>query len=120
MDTHVCDAAVVCCIDFRFQKFISDWTQKELKDKMYDRISFAGSTKDLDTIMKQLSLSKDLHEIKEVFLIHHEDCGAYGEAGTKKKHAEDLHEAEERIMNEISDVDVKLYYLRLDGTFENI
>lgn len=116
-----CDALVVCCIDFRFQKFIRKWTDEHLKDKLFDLVAVAGATKDLYSDLKQIDISKGLHKIHHVDLIHHEDCGAYGAEGKNKDlHASDLRKAKSRILALYPDLTVHMFYLRLDGTFEAI
>lgn len=117
---HICDAAVIACIDFRFQKFIRDWTDKELIGKKFDYIGFAGSTKNLDTILGQIDISVRLHQIKQVVLIHHEECGAYGAESTPERHAADLIKAREAVLAKYPSLQVDLYYLLLDGTFQKI
>jgi carbonic anhydrase len=117
---HVCDAIVVSCIDFRFQKFVQKWLNKNLKDKTFDYVGFAGSTKDLPTVMKQIDISAKLHLIKEVHLIHHENCGAYGELSTPERHEKDLNKAKKKILSKHPKMKVFLYYLHLDGKFEII
>ncbi|MFA6005687.1 MAG: carbonic anhydrase [Patescibacteria group bacterium] len=117
---HICDAAVVACIDFRFQKFIRDWTDKELAGKKFDYIGFAGSTKNLDTVLGQIDISVRLHQIKQVVLIHHEECGAYGAESTPERHTTDLKKAQETVLGKWPQLTVDLYYLHLDGTFEKV
>lgn len=116
--THTCEAVVVCCIDFRFQKYIREWTDKHLARKKFDLTGLAGATKSLNIIMGQIGISVRLHHIKEAILIHHEECGAYGDESTPKRHAADLRKAKEAIKVKYPQVTVQLYYLRLDGTFE--
>ena len=120
MSAHTCDAMVVCCIDFRFQKYIRKWTDTELKDKTFDLVGYAGASKDLDTVMKQIDIAHRLHQIKQVVLIHHEECGAYGKESTPDRHAADLMNAKEQILEKCPDLKVDLYYLRLNGNFEEI
>jgi carbonic anhydrase len=117
---HTCDAFVVACIDFRFQKYIKDWLGKNLQNKTYDYVGFAGSTKNLDTIVGQLDISVRLHQIKEVVLIHHEECGAYGTESTHDRHATDLNKAKKTILEKYPQLSVSLFYLHLDGEFEKI
>ena len=120
MSTHVCDAFFVACIDFRFQKYIHKWLERNMAGKTYDYVGFAGSTKDLKTIMKQLDISVRLHHIKQVILVHHEDCDAYGKESTPARHSQDLQKAKSKITASYSDLKVDLYYLHLDGEFEKI
>jgi len=118
--THIADACIVACIDFRFQKYIKDWIAKNLNGKTYDYVGLAGSTKDWPVIKKQIDISKKLHQIKQVILIHHEECGAYGTESTPQRHSQDLKKAKEKILAKYPDLQVDLYYLHLDGTFEVI
>ncbi len=115
--SHQCHAAVVCCIDFRFQKYIRRWTDENLKDQTFDLIGFAGSTKDLDTILGQIDISVRLHHIAQVILIHHEECGAYGAESTFERHAADLNKAKSAILSSYPHLEVSLYYLKLSGEF---
>ena len=116
--SHQCNAIIVACMDFRFQKYLKDWTDKNMKGKTYDFVGFAGATKDLDTVMTQIDISKKLHCIDQVVLIHHENCGAYGAESTPERHAQDLQKAKEKILAKYPDLKVDLYYLYLDGRFE--
>jgi len=118
--THTCDAMVVACIDFRFQKFIRDWTDKTLAGKTFDLVGFAGGTKDLNTVMGQLDISVHLHHITQLVLIHHEECGAYGTESTPERHASDLRIARETVLAKYPGLIVDLYYLHLNGAFEKV
>lgn len=118
--SHTCDAIIVACIDFRFQKYIREWTDKNLAGKTFDYVGFAGSTKDLETILKQIDISVRLHSIKQAVLIHHEECGAYGAESTPERHAEDLKKAKAEILRLYPSLEVSTYYLHLDGTFETV
>jgi hypothetical protein len=117
---HTCDAAVITCIDFRFQDYINDWASKNIPPKSHDRVAFAGGVKNLDTILEQIGISKKLHDIKKLYLINHEDCGAYALEGTPKRHAQDLKKAANQVKAQFPDVEVRTFYLHLDGVFEEI
>lgn len=117
---HTCDALVVSCIDFRFQKYIRNWLDTHMADKTFDYVGYAGGSKDIDTIMQQLKISVDLHTIHQVILMNHEECGAYGAESTPENHARDLKKAKETILAKYPHLTVDLYYLHLDGTFEPI
>jgi carbonic anhydrase len=117
---HLCDALVVACIDFRFQKYINKWLKKNLKNKTYDYVGFAGSTKNIKIIMDQLDISVRLHQISEVVLIHHEDCGAYGTESSHDRHQTDLLKAKKTILKKYPNLKVLLFYLHLDGKFEEV
>lgn len=120
MNKHQCKTVVVTCIDFRFQPYIDRWLQSNFQPGDFDRISWAGSIRNLDPVLEQIGISQRLHRTEAAFLINHEDCGAYGAAGTPKRHAEDLKNAANSIKTKFPDLTVKTYYLHLDGTFESV
>lgn len=120
MTTHTCEAVVVHCIDFRLQQYLNDWLTKRFGVQNYDRISWAGGVKDFVYVQGQIDISRRLHQIKKVVLVNHEDCGAYGPAGTKERHASDLGYAERMLQSQYPDVAVEKYYLHLNGEFEKI
>lgn len=117
---HHCEAIIVTCIDFRFQQYINDWIAQNFSPKSFDRVSIAGGVFDLNYVLKQIEISKRLHHIKKVVLINHEDCGAYGESGTAEKHSEDLKNAAAKIQEQYPNVEINIYYLLLNGTFQQI
>ncbi|MBI2330401.1 hypothetical protein HYU94_03345 [Candidatus Daviesbacteria bacterium] len=120
MSDHGCKAVIVTCIDFRFQEYINDWISENFPPKTFDRVAIAGGVFDVTAVLKQVEISKRLHNIKKVVLINHEDCGAYGEAGTIQKHAEDLKNAANKIKNQYPDLEIDSYYLNLNSSFVNI
>lgn len=120
MNNHTCEVVIVSCIDFRFQEYINNWIKENFTPKTFDRVALAGGVFVLDAVINQIEISKRLHHINKVILINHEDCGAYGEAGTAEKHAHDLKEAAEKIQAEIPGLEINPYYLHLDGTFQQI
>ncbi len=115
---HLTEAIVIGCIDFRFQRVIENWIHANLGQMAYDRVSLAGGIFDFYTVLKQVEISHSLHKIQKVILLNHEDCGAYGELGTKERHIHDLVEAERKIETLYPDVEVDTYYIHLDGSFE--
>lgn len=120
MSECITDAVVVHCIDFRLQKFLDPWLQQRFGHGAYDRVSLAGSVLEFDFVMRQIEIADRLHKIKKVILINHEDCGAYGDTGSYERHKEDLGKAKKRLGNEFGHLDVEIYYLYLDGAFEQL
>jgi carbonic anhydrase len=119
--SHTTDAIVITCIDFRFQKFIKDWLSKRFPHTYeFDRVALAGGIFDLYAILHQVEISNSLHKIKTAILINHEDCGAYGSAGTYDRHMSDLARAKKTIETLYPNLNVESYYLHLNGTFEPI
>lgn len=117
---HTCDALIVSCIDFRFQKFIRKWLDDNFGDKTFDYVGYAGGSKELDTVMKQIDLCVKLHDIKHVVLMHHENCGAYGAESTPERHAADLLKAKKMIQKKYPHLKVDLFYILLDGKFNEV
>lgn len=115
--THTTDAIVITCIDFRFQRFINKWLKANFGAYVYDRVALAGAVFDLYAILKQVEISDRLHQIKKVLLMNHEDCGAYGQAGTLARHKHDLLEAKKIIEKLYPHLIVSCYYIRLSGNF---
>ena len=115
-----CDALIVRCIDFRFNQYIWRFTETQLAGKTYDLVGYAGATKDWDVVLKEVDISERLHEFKLLVLINHEDCGAYDDEGTPERHATDLRKARDAILAKYPQLQVDLYDLHLDGTFEPV
>lgn len=120
MSAHICDALVITCIDFRFQRSINKWLKANFGDYVYDRVALGGGVFDFYTILKQVEISNRLHKIKKVLLMNHEDCGAYGDLGTFERHKTDLEQEEVIIEKLYPHLDVETYYIHLNGTFDEI
>lgn len=120
MENHKAKVIVITCIDSRLQEAINQWIANHFQPKTFDRVALAGGVKNLDIILSQIDIAVKLHHIKKAILVNHEDCGAYGQASTPQKHAEDLRAAKEKIKELYPDLEVETFYLHLDGTFEHI
>lgn len=109
-------------MDFRFGPDIKAWLEKEGLLGDVDIASMAGAVKnlvdpaqptDVEFAMRQIDLSKRLHEIKKVVLMNHTDCGGYG--GRKAfasmdeetaRHAGDLEKAAAMVTAKYPDLEV--------------
>lgn len=120
MSQHTCAAFVATCIDFRIQKTVEEWLNKNVGERQYDRVAWAGGILDLDGILKQLAISVRLHSVKKVILMNHEDCGAYGETGNFERHKADLSSAAKKVQSLYPALTVETYYVHLDGTVEQV
>lgn len=105
-------------MDFRLRNFLNDFGDK--LEGGYDLVSIAGGVKNVDFLMTQVNISVSLHQMTNVILVNHEDCGAYGEAGTSEKHAEDLRYAKNAVLAQYPSLTVEMYYLKLSGEFGKI
>lgn len=117
---HSDEGIVVTCIDFRLQESINKWISEHFQPKTYDRVALGGGVKNLDIILSQIDIAVMLHRIKKVVLINHEACGAYGDEGSPEKHKIDLKITRDKVKEFHSDLEIELYYLHLDGTFESV
>lgn len=120
MNSHTAEGIIITCIDFRLQEAINKWISKNFAPKTFDRVALGGGVQDLATILSQIDIAVKLHHIKKAVLVNHEDCGAYGEAGTLQKHRDDLKAATAKVKTVYPNLEVQTYYLHLDGTFEPI
>ena len=89
-ELHSCPAFVICCIDFRLRdNETCHLNQLGLRDK-YDETCTAGASLgyngflDYNTtgtwttyIDNQIQVSCDLHDISQIVLVEHAQCGAY-------------------------------------------
>ncbi|HSJ88249.1 MAG TPA: carbonic anhydrase [Anaerolineales bacterium] len=115
-----CDALVVHCMDYRLQKFLQPWITVRFGYDNFDIISLAGSVHDYEMVLKYVQLAVQIHAIKTVCLINHEDCRAYGREGTYKRHRRDLLDTRVKLHALFPQLNVETFYLHLDGTFEPI
>lgn len=118
--SHKCDNLIISCIDFRSQKLVDLWLHDNFELGTYDSVCLAGAVKDLKKVMEQVETSVNLHHIKKVFLITHEDCGAYSPDDTSSKQDEDLNLTKTKILESFPSVMVESFFLHLDGDFEKI
>lgn len=132
-------ALVLSCIDFRFVTMEQNFLQKLNLEGKYDWLSLAGaslalnnfpSTADTQTFWEQLQLSIDLHQIEEVIILDHQDCGAYAtkidrqlsqnSLREKEIHCLYLTQAAQAIKQKYPFLQVQLYFAHLNGDIEKI
>lgn len=133
---HKAKACVITCMDFRFQ----NKTQKFIERKGWlgecDEIILAGASRDLVkpikpyhkiSLLRQLKLSIQLHDPKEIIIIDHQDCGGYAQDKTipsgleieedKKMHKEYAKQAYELLSKKYPDRKISIYFAKFDGKF---
>ncbi len=125
---HKCDAVVLCCIDFRFWRETMQFADEKLKIKSYDFPKLPGAAKAInesaegDMSQSCVSVPCDLHEVKKIVIVNHEDCGAYGGSGKfegdkdaeQEFHSQELRKAREIIQQKYPNKEIMLYYARLN------
>ncbi len=129
--SHTCQAALVTCEDFRLHQrsdgrnYIRDFILSLGVD--CDVITRGGCIQDLvrpqpgfeGALLRDLRVSVDLHQAKTVYLVAHEDCGAYRHFGFKfrtdelQQHREDLRTAKQMINDGFPEVEVVLMLAEL-------
>ena len=115
-----CDTLVVHCMDYRLQKYLQPWITVRFGYDNFDIISLAGGVHDYEMVLKYVQLAVEIHGIRTVCLINHEDCRAYGRDGTYKRHRHDLLDTRGKIHALFPQLSLETFYLHLDGTFEPI
>ncbi len=115
-----CDALVVHCMDYRLQKHLHPWIMSRFGPDNFDIISLAGSVHDYEMVLKYVQLAVQIHSIKTVTLINHEDCRAYGRDGTYTRHKHDLRDVKHKIEALFPHLQVETFYLHLNGLFEKV
>lgn len=117
------------CMDFRFGKKMKEFMETNGLMGDADLVSIAGAAKNIVNpetqafALRQIEISKTLHEMKRVFLVNHTDCGAYGgkkafadEKAEYEKLTGDLREARNIVKAKWPDLEVVLWLARIDGT----
>jgi carbonic anhydrase len=122
---HSADAAVVFCMDFRFQKETQEFIQKELGVNNFDLIAIPGAGQAIiagsDLAWKAIAVANDLHHVKKIVVIHHQDCGAYGgsskfdgdEEAELNFHKSELENTKKAITAKYPQLDIRLVFAKL-------
>lgn len=136
---HKCECALITCEDFRLHQrkdgrnYIAEFIKKINSD--CDLITRGGGIQDLirtvnsgfpESLLRDIEVSVKLHQVSTIYLVNHEDCGAYGsiDFSTRDKeiaqHKKDLEDAKRIILEKFSVKDVKLYFAELKKGTEDI
>ena len=123
-------------MDFRLRCEMWKWMDKEKYTHDCDVVSVAGASKGIadsssakatadkggvgDLLLPQIDLAYNLHEVRHVILMHHNDCGAYlnsyqfeNEKAEKEKQFEDMKKAKKIIEERYLGVEVVLVWAEL-------
>jgi hypothetical protein len=130
--SHYCEAALITCEDFRLHQrkdgrnYIAQFIKELGVD--CDLITRGGGVQDMvrpreqgyrDCLLRDTQVSVKLHEADTIYLVNHEDCGAYGDMDFSSRdeeieqHYKDLRKAREIILENFPDKTVKLYFFEL-------
>lgn len=132
-------ALMLSCMDFRLVDDLVAFMEAEGLHDNYDHVVLAGASLGVvhekfadwhDTFWQHLDVAKQLHQIEQVIVIDHRDCGAYrlalGEAAvdsTDKEtqmHQLAITEFALRVRARHPDLQVVGYLMALDGSAEEI
>ncbi len=128
--SHVCQALVITCMDFRLVDQTKKWLDEQNLCNNYDLISIAGASKEIanpsddknrEFLLKSIGVSCNLHSASRVVLIHHSDCGAYGgqqaffsEEEEKETHEQDMQKSAVIIKEKYPNLDILKVYAIID------
>jgi carbonic anhydrase len=134
-DKYHCDAAIVWCFDNRFENAFSKFLKRN--GIIYaDPIKIAGGAKSLaspelqsdrEFILEQIRKSIRLHSTRQVILMVHSDCGAYGGldgafGGDPKAEAaflqKELEKAAKVVQGAIPGIAVAGYFVDFEGVWD--
>ncbi len=128
---HSCDAAVLRCVDFRFWDNFDELLKQKFNIKSYDLWCLPGAGKIFldkenqdfaDTLLEKIkNVSIKLHNIKELIILNHQDCGGYG--GRKaflniedefNKHKTDLLQVRNILQEKLPNIKIRIGLITLD------
>ena len=82
--------------------------------------------RDREWLLEQVQISHDLHAARQVYLVNHEDCGAYGPEQIPdcdkelEVHREDLKAARATLQERFPDMEIVPCFTWLDGRTDRI
>jgi len=82
----------------------------------FDRISWAGASKDLQNVLNNASISLKLHEPDEIIIYEHEDCGAYEEDNSEETHRANA----QNLINKLKEIKPVLKFTTQIATFDGV
>jgi len=114
-------------MDFRLRCEMWKWMDKEKYTHDCDVVSVAGASKGIadggeteHVLLQQTDVAYNLHDVRHVILMHHNDCGAYlnsyqfeNEKAEKEKQIDDMKKAKHIIEDRYLGVEVVLVWAEL-------
>ena len=138
--SHNCRTLLLRCIDFRLCPAIHIYLEGKKLLGACDIVSVAGAAKniaspvresDREFVLRQIEISKKLHDIKQVIIMNHTDCGAYGGHAAfasgkdeENRHVVDMKMAADLIRKNHSELIIKIELAKIsdqnETSFEGI
>ena len=133
-ERYTADAAVVWCFDHRFDLVLHKLLKK-IGVESFDPILVAGGAKNLASppndndrqfVLDQIRSSMRLHGTKNVILMLHSDCGAYGGLAAfnndvsleAENHRREMHKAVAALQAEIPELAIRSFFVDFEGVWE--
>ena len=88
------------CVDVRFVDAMVDWLREQGLRGEYDLRTHEGASLAVDRWVESDALLSGLHDVEAVWIVDHENCGAYrvaGEPDTRENHVVRLKMAQARV-----------------------
>jgi hypothetical protein len=124
---HQNDNLVIQCMDHRFHPFVRDHLAEEHNIDLdrTDQLTDAGASKQVveGEFADRSILAKRLHDVKNVFIYDHLDCGAFGgleafdndEQKEMEAHVQSQARAREAISKVLPQMLVRTFVINMDG-----
>jgi hypothetical protein len=106
---------VNACVEVRFIDALVDWLREQGLRWQYDLRTQEGGALYVDRWLESDVVLSRLHQVEAVWIVDHEDCGAYRLAGvpnTRAAHVERLKEAQARVQAWVGKP-VRIFYHQL-------
>ena len=132
-----CDVLVLSCIDYRFPHLVCDYLDDHGLIGNYDIFTLPGASLGAccseyphwnETFEEVINLALDIHSIKKIIVINHEECGAFQKLrGVPAQKSDEIlmHKAQAKVTNEwleahFPDLNYEFIYMKLCGDAEKL
>jgi hypothetical protein len=91
---------VTACVDFRFADPLVDWLRAQGLQGQYDLRTHESASFAVDHWLPSAVAINTLHDVEAIWIVDHDDCGAYrlaGEPNTRENHVHHLKVAQARV-----------------------
>ena len=99
-DARRAQVLVTACVDFRFVDALVDWLRGQGLQGQYDLRTHESASLAVDRWLDSAMAINRLHDVEAVWIVDHDDCGAYrlaGEPNTRENHVQHLKAAQARV-----------------------
>lgn len=132
-----CDVLVLTCIDYRFPHLVYDYLDERGLVGNYDIFTLPGASLGAccpeyphwnETLEEVINLALEIHSIKKIIVINHEECGAFQKLRgipEKKSDERPMHQSQAKVTYDWLDahfphLDLEFIYMKLCGATETL